>query len=398
MSVIFEYDFGTELYMKLGKHKVFEKVDGWVVKVEINDHLLKLLKQNHDDLLITQLVSDKGRKLCKETEAKLETHILTYVKSKKSADAKAVRTECYKLIDDELKAVKAKVKDLPRVQWNKLLLKVDEKTKEYKKYKSGAIIDVVMSSGGLLIAAGAVASAGASFGATSIPALIASVRAIAKFAQSVKTIAEEAETVKKRAQANIGKFLETYAKKRKGVQPGDVAKAVLNGVLGFDVANTVGTLIKDVDLWSAKSGGIYIAGVKFARLATEINNAIEKSRAELKAKNVDPGVKAKMEKALEKLEKTFTTNFQKASISMARAKDAMKGLKETKANLALIQGNTPGYLQKMDKIVGLITGFTLAAAGATTGFIEAGTEAAKLVVEAIKSVDELANLIKEVAS
>jgi len=87
---------------------------------------------------------------------------------------------------------------------------------------------------------------------------IASVRAIAKFAQSVKTIAEEAETVKKRAQANIGKFLETYAKKRKGVQPGDVAKAVLNGVLGFDVANTVGTLIKDVDLWSAKSGGIYI--------------------------------------------------------------------------------------------------------------------------------------------
>jgi hypothetical protein len=224
------------------------------------------------------------------------------------------------------------------------------------------------------------------------------VRAIAKFAQSVKTIAEEAETVKKRAQANIGKFLETYAKKRKGVQPGDVAKAVLNGVLGFDVANTVGTLIKDVDLWSAKSGGIYIAGVKFARLATEINNAIEKSRAELKAKNVDPGVKAKMEKALEKLEKTFTTNFQKASISMARAKDAMKGLKETKANLALIQGNTPGYLQKMDKIVGLITGFTLAAAGATTGFIEAGTEAAKLVVEAIKSVDELANLIKEVAS
>lgn len=398
MKVVFEYDFGSALRIKLGKHKVFDKVEGWIVKVEIDDTLLKLLKANHDDKLIIEIVMTKGKKLCEEAEREMEKRILAWVdkykKADKPPDSKAARLQMYKDIEDQLKEVRQKLQNLPKVQWNKLLTKVDERTKEYKKYKGEAIFDIVVSSGGLLLAGGAIASAAGSFGATAIPALIAAVRAGAKFAQSVKTLAEEAETVKNRAQTGIKEFVETYKEKRKA-RGADVAKAALNGVLGFNVATSVATLIKDVDLWGSKASGIYVAGVKFARLATEIRGGLKKSNADLNTPNLDPKLKAKMEKALEKVAKTFTTTFEKANASMARAKEAMKGLKEAKTNLGSIQGNVPGFLPKMDKIAGLLTDVALAAGAATAGFIEAHGEAVKLAAESIVSADEIGLIFKE---
>jgi len=41
----------------------------------------------------------------------------------------------------------------------------------------------------------------------------------------------------------------------------------------------------------------------------------------------------------------------------------------------------------MDKIAGVITGFTVAATGATTGFLEAGQEALRIAAESIRLAD-----------
>ena len=402
MPVIFDYDFGTELRKKLGGHKIFNKIEGWVVKVEINDHLLKLLKEHRDDQLITKIVQEKGQKICKETELRLEKQIVESLaeikKSTNKVDEKAIRARWYKEIDGELKKTTVRLKLLPREQWNKLLLKVDERTKEYKKYKSDAIVDIVVTTGGLVVAAGAVGSAAASFGATAIPAIIATVRSSCQFVQAIRTLAEDVETVQERAQKHIKDFLHHYHEKRKSVRSSDVAKAVLNGVLGINVATSLQTLIKDVDLWSAKAGGLYVAAVKFSRLTTGVLAGLDKGNAELRSSQLAPELKSKMEKHLAKLEKDFTQNFNTANAFMGRSKEAMKGLKQAKEQIHLIEGDTPGSLQKMDKIASLLTGFTLAAAGATTGFIEAEKEALKIAAESLRCADDLGILLKEAIS
>lgn len=399
MPVIFDYDFGSELYKKLGSQKIFSKLDGWVVKVEIDNYVLNLLKKFNDDKLITQIVNDKGRKICAETRTRLEKMIVdsrdAFQKSKKDPDIKALREQYCKAFDVELKGVAKRLKELPRDQWNKLTSKVDEKSKEYKKYKSDAIIDIVVSTGGLALSAAAVGSAAASFGATAIPAIIATVRSSLKFAQAIRTMAEDAATVQERVLANIKDFLKHYAEKKGSVRAADVGTAVLNGVLGINVGTTVESLIKDVDLWSAKNGGLYVAGVKYARLATEVLSQIDKATKELNQGQFQPAAKAKMEKALSKLQASFKTHFENANHFMAESKKTNKGLKQAKDAISQIQANTPGFLKKMDTIANVLTGFAIAAGGSAAGYVEAGKEALKIASETIRTVDEMAILVKE---
>ena len=392
--VVFEYDVSKNLKSKYTS-RIFKKIDGATVKLEIDDKVLDALEASKDRDLAAIKIAEKGQKICKIATdelasrlAELEHNIEGMSEKDSHPLIKAYRAEVVKKLD----GLKAKLTVLPEDQWKKFLAKYGEAKKEYKSYKVNAAVDVALGGLGVVASAAAIGATAHTGGASLVLGVIGMTRSVAKIAQTVYAISTDVEKFGTGLKEDIESLVKDFAEGKAKAVGKDLAKSTVNTVFGAPFFTTVSTAKKKADTFKGKVAGAYVGGVKLSQEVTKSLNEItklEKELAGLKGKDLKK-TKAK----LEKLQKNFDDLFEDAANLNEKAKRVDGQLKSVEAALTILQSQT-ATLAMFEKAMDILFTIGLAAGSAGAGIHEFAGKSLELAREGLSLGVEVGKMIAE---
>ena len=393
-TVVFEYDISKALKSKYTS-RVFKKIDGATVALEIDDKVMTALEESKDRDLAAAKIVERAQKICKVAAdelavrlAELEHNLEGKDKDEQHKLIKGFRAEVVK----KLEGLKAKLKVLPEDQWKKFLTKYSEAKKEYLKYKVNAVVDVTVGTLGVAASAAALAGTAHTGGASLVLGVIGMTRSVAKISQVVYSLAVDVEKQGNALKEDLESLLKQFADSKGKATGKDLAKTTVNAVFGAPFFTTVSTASKKAETFGGKVAGTYVGGVKLSREVTASLNAMKKLEGDLsKLKGKDL---KKTEAKLEKLQGNFDKLFEKAANLNAKAERVERDLNTVKAVLTELKDETK-TLAYLEKALTILTSVGLAAASAGVGIHEAAGDALELAKEGITLAGEVLENAKE---
>ncbi|MFN0184094.1 MAG: hypothetical protein ACKVQR_09790, partial [Aquabacterium sp.] len=214
--------------------------------------------------------------------------------------------------------------------------------KEYSKYKWKAGIKVSLGVAGLITSIAIAASAGASFGATAIPGIIAMVRSAAQIAVQCKALCDELEDTTKQLKSTMGIVVKTY----KGLSTAGLAAAEINAMFVQKVLVVELPSIKKCENLLArgrdKTNGVVVK-------AHDIAKKLEKALLGVDAimKKADPKAKAK----LGKIEGTINTMIISIMAEVKRAEKGKTELDNAAKVVKALVDKKPAFLPYVEKLM-----------------------------------------------
>ncbi len=214
--------------------------------------------------------------------------------------------------------------------------------KEYTQYKWKAGVKVSLGVASLVSSIAVTAAAGASFGATAIPGIIAMVRTAAQVGQQCKALYEELETTIKQLKSTMGTVVATYHEASKSkMAAGEIAAMLVQKVLVIEMPS----IKKCEDLLGRgrdKTGGVIVR-------AHDMAKKLEKALVGVDAvmKKADGKARAKLDKisgSIASMIITIQSEVKRAEKGKAELDNAEKVVK------ALV-AKKPAFLPYVEKMM-----------------------------------------------
>jgi hypothetical protein len=398
---IFEYDF-TDYINKMHLSKTVKPAGHYKVALTLNDKVLDALEKSKDKDFLGLRMKEKAQKVCEKAAVELVTkwkeldaELEGMRKLNKLTDemAKSRVAAFGEVVKKKVAEVKVQLGKLPEEQWKKFLAKYGKAKKEYQNYQVGAGVDVALGTLGVI---GGIAAAVGTHGAGLALAIIPIIRSAVKVGETVYMIAIDVKKLVDDLKVSIEKMKDEFtasSKKAKAAAAGkDLAKSLLNTVVGGQFIDTVSNVGKKTETASGKASGAYLGGVRLSREVTEALNQMQKLEQKLAS-----GGGKKPEKTLKELTKLqggFDKLFGKAADLNAKAQQVEKDLKAIKTQLKVLQANTT-ELAIAEKVINVLANVAIAAAGAGVNLAGAGKEVLEITKESVNLTRELATSVKE---
>lgn len=253
-----------------------------------------------------------------------------------AAQRKAVLAKYQSLVKEQVALAEGAIERDTAKVWAELC----KTKKEYSKYKWKAGIKVSLGVASLISSIVLTASAGASFGATAIPGILAMVRTAAQVGQQCKALYDELETTLKQLKTTMGIVVATYkdASKHK-VAAVEMATLLVQKVLVVELPS-----IKKCETLLGrgrdKTGGVIVRSHDMAK-------KLEKALVGVDAlmKKVDPKARAK----LDKISGTIGVMIITIQDEVKRAEKAQRELDNADKVVKALIAKKPAYLPLLEK-------------------------------------------------
>lgn len=367
--VIWQRDVAEEVKKKYNPPWM-SKFSGYVVKLRLNDDILRVLKAE-GDLATPQFMVEDAQDLCAATVEKIIKVGRNAERAAQGKDKTAAAKD-YDLFERYVKAaVQSLGKDVakvPALRWKKFVAR----KKQYKDYKIQAGCDVAI--GTLQLAAGGVAIAGAvgTAGAALPLAIVGTVRGVAALAQTCHDLARGAEDVQDKLLNDLNSLRKSYltvsdeAKKSMAVK--EVTTSVLAGLLGAHppFLASIPKCDKNFNLWSNKIAGLAVKGRDLSRDTMKLLGQVDDLEKQLKTANSKTASKT-LDK-VRKLRTNVSNTFDKAADVNARVKRADATLPKVETLLKLLKNKNSDFAKIFDRVFPAVVNLALAGSGAGVGF------------------------------
>lgn len=333
--------------MKLFYDPPVVKVDSDVFKdssikwqLSINDEVYKALEKN--PLLHKQIAKSLDADYA-EFKKKVGELAKTFGAKIKAAAADKAKVKEFEgqfnsMVNAAKVAATADAKDSVSGHWNAFA----KNDKEYKKYKLDVGIQIGFKVGGLAIGIATMASAGASFGATSIPAVIALVRSSAQLGDTVnkamKDVLKDANEIKKAATKIAADFKTAKGNPKASKIAGDFMKQLGNKALGVDIVATAKTCQEGLKRVKPKCAGLI---VNTHKLYAELQK--------LKVAMLTLPAVAQNDKRLSQMDTKVAEMQQKVEAKMTKIETVQTVIGEIEPKIEEIKNLRPEALKYLEK-------------------------------------------------
>ena len=411
--VIFQWNLASAIDYKPRR---IRKIPPLPVHMELlaNDQNADLLVQIGKDPLLHQRLVDICKEVFSESAKRLEAFLKNWDESPRGrvapgpgVPAGADETEGLKRLDEKYKSEEKTSQQVVKQEWEALLKSLGEEREQYKRYKKEVTIKVTMGTFGFLAAVAVVGVTAAMTGGVSALAIVGLWRSIAKGLKTILDLHEEAEGIQRRLERRLKTLWERFDQKKKSRAWGitkDAGWAMVNDFLPLQRAN-IDTAKYDAGLLKNKLCHIRDQAHELSENLNELLDKTEDLDKQYWDRTfVGPNAQAaktRAERAYQKMTEQVILWLEEIPKLHLRAENGIPRAEALRKELAQLQTNVPGWVQRFENLFPLLVSLGLAVGGINEAVhaeilaekavegVDAGNDVVEVLVEGSEKVGEM---------